>query len=299
MTRWGKTLYGATCLILWCLWAAPLEAAAIRAFVSIAPQRYFVQKIGGPLVDVSILVPPGADPHTYEPKPQQMAALAGSVLYFAQGIDFERVWLPRIAGANPKLKIIHTDAGIEKIIMADHADAPALSSRRNRPGDHHGGAPDPHLWLSPPLVKRQAERIAEALGAADPPNRHRYAAGYAAFAAEIAALDGELRALLAGRRGEPFLVLHPSWGYFAQAYGLVQVPIASEGKDPKPAQLQRLIGQARRGGIKRVFVQPQFPAKSAAMVAREIGGTVIFVDPLAEDWAANLRAAARKFSGER
>ena len=301
MPCWSKR-YSAVCLVLWALSALPGEAAAVKTVVSIPPQKYFVQKIGGPLVDVSVLVSAGADPHTYEPKPKQMAELTKCAVYFAQGIDFEKVWLKRIAGANPKLRIVHTDTGIGKIAMQGHAGASSGRDRqdRHKPGHHHGGAPDPHVWLSPPLVKRQAEQILQALLDVDPANEIHYRTGYAAFAAEIEALDGELKALFAGSKGVPFLVLHPSWGYFAQAYGLVQVSIEIEGKDPKPAQLQRLIHHAQKEGIRRVFVQPQFPAKSAAMVAREIGGAVVSVDPLAENWAENLRAVARKFkAGER
>jgi zinc transport system substrate-binding protein len=112
---------------------------------------------------------------------------------------------------------------------------------------------------------------------------------------EIDELDAELKALFAGRTGEQFMVFHPSWGYFAEAYGLVQVPVEIEGKDPKPAQLQNLIRLAREHRIKAVFVQPQFSAKSAELLAREIGGQIVYADPLAENWAANLREVARKF----
>jgi zinc transport system substrate-binding protein len=91
------------------------------------------------------------------------------------------------------------------------------------------------------------------------------------------------------------MVFHPAWGYFAHAYGLKQVPIEIEGKEPKPAQLKELIQHTRKNDIKAVFVQPQFSTKSAELVAREIGGQVAFADPLAEDWIANLRQAADKF----
>jgi len=91
------------------------------------------------------------------------------------------------------------------------------------------------------------------------------------------------------------MVFHPAWGYFAEAYGLVQVPVEIEGKDPKPAQLQNLIRHARERHIKVVFVQPQFSTKSAELLSREIGGQIVYTDPLAENWAGNLREVARKF----
>jgi zinc transport system substrate-binding protein len=284
----------------------PASAAELKTFVSIAPQRYFVQKIGGALVDVSVLVPPGSDPHTYEPKPRQMADLAKSAVYFTVGIDFEKAWMKRIAATNPGMRVVHTDTGIVKIPLPVHhhheGEGHTHSSKKKTAHSHdtahrhdHAEAPDPHVWLSPPLVKAQSRTIADALVAADPPNRTRYEENLAAFLREIDTLDADLKALFAGNPGARFMVFHPSWGYFAQAYGLEQVAIEIEGKDPKPAQLKELIRRARAQGVKVVFVQPQFSAKSAEMVAREIGGQVVAVDPLAENWEENLREVGRRF----
>lgn len=271
-------------------WAIPVEAQTVRTFVSIAPQKYFVQKIGGERVSVSALVPEGADPHTYEPRPKQMAELSRSAVYFAIGIDLEKVWLKRIGGTNPKKLIMHTEEGIEKIAMKNSRHGRAAAGY-----DHGAESRDPHIWLSPALVKIQAGQILKALIIVDPQNQQIYKDGYAAFLKEIEALDAELKLLLAGFKNKQFVVFHPSWGYFARDYGLDQVPIEIEGKDPKPSQLRDLISHARERGIKVVFVQPQFSAKSAAMVAREIEGQVIYVNPLAENWADNLRDVARKF----
>jgi zinc transport system substrate-binding protein len=290
----------------------------LSVFVSIAPQKYFVQQIGKKLVDVQVMVNPGADPHTYEPKPRQMVAISKAKLYFAVGIEFEEAKLSKITAANPNLKIIHTDHGIEKLAMethhhhhdghaeehhdTDHHEA----DHDHEKGEHHEEAEhdkdhsentglDPHIWLSPPLVKIQALTILAALQEADPAHRDVYEANFKAFTAQIDQLDAYLKKTFAGKKGLQFIVFHPSWGYFAHAYGLKQVPIEIEGKDPKPAQLKALIRHARENGIKVVFVQPQFSTKSAELVAREIGGQVAFTDPLAEDWMANLRQVADKF----
>lgn len=296
MQRSRNHIFGLTCLVFLTIAVLPVEATSTRVFVSIEPQKYFVQKIGGDLVKVSVLVPGGADPHTYEPKPKQMVDLSKTAVYFAVGIDFEKVWLKKIVATNPTLRIVRTDDGITKIDMVDHRHDKKSQERQARTGRlHHTGIPDPHVWLSPSLVKIQAEHILNALMAVDPKNQRRYQAGYAAFLKELDALDAELKSLFAGHRGKQFMVLHPSWGYFADAYGLKQVPIEIEGKDPKPAQLQQLIRHAKEHGIKVVFVQPQFSAKSAEMLSREIGGEVVYVDPLAENWAENLHGVARKF----
>lgn len=294
---------GAACSVLLELSVLPVEAAVTKAFVSISPQKYFVQKIGGDLVDVSVLVPAGANPHNFEPKPRQMAELSKSAVYFAVGIDFEKFWLKKIAAANPKMRVVRTDDGIARIPMADHHDEgtsrrphPQESKAGVRAKDDLGGvSPDPHVWLSPALVKIQAGHILDALVAIDPVHRSKYESNYASFMREIDELDAELKALFAGRKGEQFMVFHPSWGYFAEAYGLVQVPVEIEGKDPKPAQLQKLIRHARERRIKVIFVQPQFSAKSAELLSGEIGGRIVYADPLAENWAGNLREVARKF----
>jgi zinc transport system substrate-binding protein len=224
-----------------------------------------------------------------------MVELSKSALYFAVGVDFEKAWLKRIAATHPRMRIIHTDEGIAKIPMTGPQGHERDRHGHDRTPGYHDGAPDPHVWLAPAPVKVQAAHILNALGSADPKNRSWYATGYDAFMKELDALDGELKALFAGRKGERFMVFHPAWGYFAEAYGLEQVSVEIEGREPKPAQLQALIRHARERGIKMIFVQPQSSAKSAEMVAREIGGTVIRVDPLSENWDANMRKVARKF----
>ena len=119
---------------------------------------------------------------------------------------------------------------------------------------------------------------------------------YAAYAAEVQALDAELRTLLAPLQGRAFLVFHPAWGYFAASYGLQQVPIEHEGKAPGARALAALIAQARAEGIRVVFVQPQFDRRQAQQVAQAIGGVVIAVDPLAPDYVANLRRVAQQMA---
>jgi len=285
--------------------SASSAADRLTVFVSIAPQRYFVQQIGRDLVDVQVLVEPGADPHTYEPRPRQMTALAKAAIYFAMGIEFEEAKLANIAAINPGMRIVHTDHGIQKLPMETRGHQgesdrdPGIDAQATKPGVPHRHpaheSRDPHIWLSPPLVMMQARTILIALQEADPAHRPVYEANYREFIIAILDLDAHLRNLFDGLQGSSFLVLHPSWGTFAHTYGLKQVSIEIEGKEPKPAQLKALIEHARANRIKVVFVQPQFSAKSAALIAKAIGGRVVVVDPLAEDWAFNLQKAAQEF----
>ncbi len=265
------------------------------AFVSVAPQSYFVKKIGGDRVAVSVMVPPGASPATYEPKPAQMRGLSEAALYFSVGVPFERAWLGRIRSANPDMTVIPTQNGIELRRM---------KGRHDHRSDHdhgHGrdaddGIPDPHVWLSPPLVQQQARNILTALIDAAPAHRAEFEKNHAAFAAELNALDREIREILAPVKNRRFMVFHPSWGYFADAYDLEQIPAEIEGKSPKPADLQRLIGLARQNSIRVIFVQPQFSDQSARIIANAVDGRVAAADPLAADWADNLRDTARRFA---
>jgi len=258
--------------------------------VSILPQKYFVERIGGDLVEVAVMVEPGANPHTYEPKPKQMVALAKTAIYFAIGVPFETTWLEKIAAANPNMLVVHTEAGIKKMPMkAHHHGEPELEK------DHHG-IKDPHVWLSPPLVMILARNILQALQKIDPAHRSVYEKNHNDFMEVLVVLDAEIRATLEGEgEGLEFMVLHPAWGYFAQAYGLEQVPIELEGKQPKPAELQYLIQYAKERNIKVIFAQPQFSWQTAQAVAKSINGQVVFVDPLAADWDTNLRQVASRF----
>ena len=287
------------------LTASASATGDITVFVSIAPQKYFVQQIGKDLVDCQVMIPPGTTPHTYEPKAKQMVAITKAKLYFSIGIEFEKARLKKIAAANPKMKVVQTDQGIQKIQMASHhgleKDDHHEKDAHHKEGKNiqeeelhdHSGL-DPHIWLSPPLVKRQARAMLNAFQEFDPVHSSIYAENYSAFISQIENLDAELRNIFEDQRGLQFMVFHPSWGYFANTYGLQQIPVEIEGKNPKPAQLKNLIEHAKENDIKVIFVQPQFSTRSANLIAREIGGQVVFADPLAEDWAGNLRQVAKK-----
>lgn len=170
----------------------------------------------------------------------------------------------------------------------DHDHAPRTGAAPAAPVQ-----PDPHVWTSPPLVKQQAATVRDTLVALRPAERARFEAGFAGYAAELDALDAELRRVLSGKAQRRFMVFHPAWGYLASAYGLEQIPIEIEGKEPSPQALARIIDRAKVEGIRVVFVQKQFSRTAAEQVARAIGGEVVAIDPLAEDFVGNTRQVAR------
>jgi zinc transport system substrate-binding protein len=270
-----------------------VAADPIHVFVSILPQQYIVQQIGAEQVNVQTLVEPGADPHTYEPKPGQMADLTKARLYFSVGMPFEKVWLPKFSAANPGLKVVATDQGITKLPMEDHGH----DHGHAHVSDHGQASLDPHIWLAPQLLTTMAQTIRTALSEAAPEHAARFAENLQRFTGRMEDLDSQIRTLLADKQGTRFIALHPSWGYFAKAYGLIQIPIEIEGKEPKAAQLRDLIRKARELKITVVFAQPQFSSRGAELVAGEIGGRVIPADPLAADVPANLLRQAQAFQG--
>ncbi len=290
-------------LLIWllvCIWPAAV-LAKVPVFVSIVPQRYFVEQIGGKHVDVQVMVLPGASPTTYEPKPRQMAAITKATIYFSIGVPFEAVWLKKLVASNKRLKIVPMDRGIQKRAMTSFHSHDETEPHTGGQALLHGdggtmahGVLDPHIWLSPPLVILQARTVLIALKDIDPENGSAYEANFRAFILQVLALDKELRRLLKPYHGQRFMVFHPAWGYFADTYHLKQIPVEMEGKSPKPAQLKTLITNARKHRIKVLFLQPQASSKIAEQVAREIGAQVTWADPLAMDWAENLRDVAGK-----
>lgn len=288
------------------LWIASAQAAP-TAFVTIPPQKYFVDRISGDTVPVSIMIEPGANPHAYEPKPKQMAALTKAAIYFSIDDTFDQIWLPRLTAANPQIVLVHTAQGINKIPMRVHLhdESPAHQEidhetdyKKDAKDTHQHDGLDPHIWLDPTLVKIQVAHIRDGLTRIDPANAQKYAANTTAFLAELEQLDQDIRTIVATvpKNQSTFLVFHPSWGYFARAYGLIQMPIEIEGKEPSPKDLGHIIAVGKKTGSKVIFVQPQFSEKSAAVIAKEIGATVVRLDPLAENWIENMRRAAHSFA---
>ncbi len=262
-------------------------------FVSILPQKHFVQRIAGDRAAVRVLVPPGANPATYEPTPSQMKDLSRAAVYFRIGVPFETAWIPRIRALYPHLKIVSTDAEIHKRHLPRHHHPRPGASKAS--SDSSGHLPDPHVWLAPHLVLLQARCIAQTLMHLDPEYASHYEANYKRFALDLVNLDFELfhrfQDVGDSRR---FLVFHPSWGYFADAYGLEQIAIETEGKEIRPGDLKALIQKARSLGIRTLFVQPQFSRRPAEVLAGALGARIVVLDPLAENWAENLREAAGK-----
>jgi zinc transport system substrate-binding protein len=262
----------------------------IRVFVSILPQVYLVERIGGRRVDVSVMVGPGHSPATYEPMPRQMAELSKAKLYFRIGVPFENVWMERVSKSSPDIKVIDTRRGIPLMSMRTH------DHTEHRADHHDRGLQDPHIWLSLRLTRAVAQNIYEALVSEDPLHQSFYQVNLQSLRRDLDELDAEIVEIVKKAETRKFMVFHPAWGYFAHDYGLEQIPIETEGKDPTAKGLAAVIDEARKEGIKIIFVQKQFSARSAETVANAIGGKVIQIDPLARDYIDNMRRIAQTFA---
>lgn len=270
--------------------------ANINAIVSILPEKTFVKAIGGDKVNVSLMVLPGNSPHTYEPKPSQMKDIAKATLYFAIGVEFENVWLDKFKNLNQNMQVIDLTSGIKKLSMASHDHE---SHDKHREDGHENKSTDPHIWTTPDNVKIIAKNIYKALAKADPSNESYYKQNYETFLRHIEETDNKIKSILSNKpKGTKFMVFHPSWGYFAQTYGLQQLPVEIEGKSPKPKELIKLLKEAKEEKISAIFTQPEFSDSIANIMANELNIKVIKVSPLSPDWSENLIKIANSIAGK-
>ena len=287
-----------------------LNATTPQITVSILPQKYFVEKIVKDKFEVNVMVQPGASPHTYEPKTSQMKALAASKVYFSTGVSFENVWLDKFKKNAKDTLFVDLSDGIEKLAMGKHEhheedvkesehDDHTGHKKQDDHADHDAHDEeglDPHIWLDPILVKIQAKNIYDTMLKVDAQNADFYKENYDQFIKELDELDANLKTILAPFKDKAFMVFHPSWGYFAKRYDLVQIPIELQGKEPKPNELVELIKDAKEHNIKIVFVSPQFSQKSAKTISQNIDAKVATINPMVENWSEGLIMTAKEIA---
>lgn len=248
--------------------------------VTILPERTFVEKIAGNDFKVNVLIPPGASPATYTLLPSQLKDIARSQLWFRIGyIGFEHSWKDKIAQANTNMKVVDLAEGLDLI-----------AHKIEQHGDHvHMDGVDPHIWLSPVLVKKIAKRILDELILLNPDKGPEYKSNYLRFVKECDQLNIELKNKLKDFKDRKFIVFHPSLSYYAREYGLDQYSLEAGGKEPTPQQLKNLVDMAKAENIKIIYIQSEFDREHARVFAEEIGGEIIQVWPLNPAWADNLR----------
>lgn len=256
----------------------------LSVMVSILPQIDFVERIGGNKVTVEAMIPIGFSPATYEPSPEQMKKLSKADLYIRIGhIPFEEAQMDNLIDINPDMIVLDSSLGVDLRSLEAHSH-----EDNHEHGDEHEEGDDPHIWLDPNLVKIQAENIYQALVDISPADKDYFTANKETFLNDLDQLDATLIEAFQPIADQTILVFHPAFGYLADAYGFYQEAIEIEGKDPTIEALQTIIDEAKEDNVKVIFVQKQFSTESAQVVADAIDGAVVQIDPLAQDYFANL-----------
>lgn len=263
-------------LLCGCISENESPSGMVNVATTIAPLGDFIAAVGGDKVDVTVLVPPGAEPHTYEPAPSQMKDVAKADLYIMNGAGLE-FWMGKVLGVNEHMLIVDSSRGVDLI-------------------NESGGETDPHIWISLRNAALQVNNICTGLIQVDPANGDYYSKNRDDYLQELKALDEELNHTLAAKASKIFIVHHPAWTYFARDYNLVQVPLLENEKEPGPKYLGSIIDLAKGNNITVVFVEPQYNPKSAEVIAREMKASVEVLDPLAENYLQNMRYAGEKIA---
>ncbi len=258
---------------------APTDPATgsqkIIVAVSVLPQRFLVEGIGGDGVQVIVMVPPGMSPHSFEPPPSRVRDLERAALYVRTGVEFEGAWMERFRSVNPDMIVFDARGAVDDALIYDHEHG-------DHGEDHHHdtAGSNPHIWLDPSLVSRQAEALCEILIGLAPGDADAFRRRTREFQQELAGLDRRLRERLQPVAGRSVIVFHPSWSYFARAYGLETIVIEENGREPGPKHLMEVVRRGKALGLRRVIVQPEMSERTAQVVAGELGGDVLLVSPL-------------------
>ncbi|MCB2196574.1 MAG: zinc ABC transporter substrate-binding protein [Bacteroidetes bacterium] len=251
--------------------------------VSVLPQKYFVERIVGEQFTINVMIPPGASPVTYEPSPKQMKDLVHSEVYIRIGhIEFEKSWMKKLQSINPEMDIID-QSEVATLIEPEHEHG----HDHHHEGHHHHGV-DPHIWTSPKQVKKQIEFIYQYFTKQYPEYASEFTTNYNLFVNQVDSLDQYVSQTLEPHRSKKFLIFHPALSYIARDYGLQQISIEIDGKEPTPSNIQEIIEVAKSENIKVVFIQRQFSTHNAEVIAKEIGGSVVQIDPLDYNWAQSI-----------
>ena len=277
-------------------WQPEPDDGRLRVVVSIDPQACFVERIGGDRISVEVLVPAGREPETYTPTPDKIRQLVRSRVFFRVGFPAETTLLPKLASIAPKLQIVDTRTNLD----LRRADPHRHSDHEGDDGDHDyhthtSGCDcgidgvDPHVWVSPAQVKRQAETIRDTLIALDPDGKAEYETNCERFVTDLTELQAEIREKLAPLQGKTIYVYHPTYGYFCDEFGLVQKAIEIDGKSPTPRTLADWIGTARDDKVRIIFVQPEFNRSAAEKAAELTGAKLVTHSTLQRDYFKMMR----------
>ncbi len=248
--------------------------------VSILPLEFFINSLTGDVVDVNVMIPPGASHATYSPTTGQFRKLSESGIYFRIGhLGYEQAWIGRLSDMNPGMRVVNLSEGIE-LIRGEEIDH----------GDHvHEGGIDPHIWMSPKIMLELLPVIKAAILKEYPEMADEVEKNYASLLSELAALDHEMQTITASLEQKRFMIFHPALTYLARDYGLEQISIERGGKEPSPAALSRIIREAREHEVPVILIQQEFDMRSAELISQESGAALVQINPLAYNWLESMQ----------
>ena len=286
-------------IVLFFAFSSLASASKLNVAVTLQPYAKIVEEIGGDRVSVISMIPPNADPHSYEPKPGVLKTFSKADLYLSDSSGLDQVWLPRFLSVNKKIEMVYISSGVSWMQESEDHHHGHHHDHQHHGEDHHenkhrhgeNASLDPHLWTSPKQVIKLAENVLSALIKKDSASKSYYESRYQLFIEKWTSIDQFVEKTVSQipEKRRIFIVFHPSYGYLARDYGLIQRAIEVEGKEPKPQDLKALILEAQKNDIRAIFVQPQFSKRSAESIAKQLNAVVVSTDPLAYDIEMNLR----------
>jgi zinc transport system substrate-binding protein len=252
--------------------------------VSILPQKTFIEKIAGDDFHVNLLLPPGASPASFTLLPSQLKDISTSKIWMRIGyIGFEFSWQDKITQANPNMKVLDLSENLELISTENTSSDGATST----------AGINPHIWLSPKIVKQISRLITDELSVLKPERKDVYEANYEKFCREINILDAEIINMLEKYSERTIIVFHPVLTYYARDYGIIQESLEPGGKEPTPQRMAEIINLAKTKNIRVIYIQSELDVEQASVFAEEVNGKIIEVNPLSPEWAENLKEITR------
>lgn len=254
------------------LWAcSPKKTAKPAVAVSILPQRWIMKQLVGDRLDVQVMVPPGTSPEAYDPAPGDLMRLSRSAAYFmVGGLGFERAWMPRFSEQNPTMPFFDTSMGLERL------------------ADDYGHDVDPHIWTTPRNLAGMARNMCDALCRVFPADSALFVANCDALLRRLDEMDERIRRQLAISRARTFIIYHPALSYFAHDYGLHQIAVERDHKEPSAAMMQALVDEVCASDARVLLMQQEYDARLVETLAQETGVRVVRVSLLSEDFETEL-----------
>jgi zinc transport system substrate-binding protein len=259
------------------------NSGKIGVAVSVGPEVEFVNAVGGDKVDVTLMVPSGADPHTYEPLPRQLKAISSDKMYAEVGtpIEFEVNYMDKIKSINPNMLIVNCSQGIDLIPNT---------------AENESDESDPHVWTDPKNAKVMVENIYQGLVQVDPTDKEYFQKNRDHYMQQLDELDKNTTETFKGKQNTSILIYHPAFGYYCKDYNLTQVAVELNDEEPSPQRIAYLIDIARNDNIKTMFIEPQYNIQQMQSIASQVNAKVLTVNDLDENYLQNMKNVAEAFS---